>query len=625
MKRVAPDKWRPSGIPDLEPAAWAALRHPGSAVVIAGPGAGKTEFLAQRAAYLLQTGLCPSPHRILAVSFKKDAAQNLADRVAKRCTVEQAARLTSMTFDAFTKGLLDRFITTVPAIRRPTRPYELVFRNRNYCADFIARVLTDAPSKWQAEVASIKADQLEPKYVGGWRLPVERHMPLSGAEFAITHWWQEHMPDGQPSSLTFVLLNRLAEFIVRHNTHIASALRMTYPFVFLDEFQDITYAQYDFLLSAFQGSNAVLTAVGDRKQSIMRWAGAREDSFERIVTDFGAETFALTINHRSSRELVRIQHVVARALDNKSAEMDSYKESTVSGDAAQIWTFKDPDNEAPQIARWVQQELEARPLHPRDFAILVKQKAESYERQLTPSFAKQGLRIRNEAKQIGKTTLQDLLADDLARAASAVLRLAVQARAPTAWETARRTLFALRDVAGRDEAEARHVENELTKFVQTLGDKLKGQNPSVDAATTIGHEILTFLDLAAARRAYPQYAQGDDLEIASEAFVMHLGSSARQSASWLEVVDAFDGVDQVPLMTVHKSKGLEYDTVIFVGLNDDAWWAHNPGDKEGLSTFFVALSRAKQRAIFTYAGGGRSRVKELYDLLKRTGVQEVEY
>src|SRR5262245_3036674 len=98
MTRVAPDKWRPSGIPDLEPAAWAALRHTQSAVVTAGPGAGKTEFLAQRAAYLLQTGLCASPHRILAISFKKDAAQNLAERVAKRCPTEQAARLTSMTF-----------------------------------------------------------------------------------------------------------------------------------------------------------------------------------------------------------------------------------------------------------------------------------------------------------------------------------------------------------------------------------------------------------------------------------------------------------------------------------------------------------------------------------------------
>lgn len=58
---IAVEAWRPSGIEDLEPAAWAALRDTGSVAVVAGPGAGKSEFLAQRATYLLQTATCPSP------------------------------------------------------------------------------------------------------------------------------------------------------------------------------------------------------------------------------------------------------------------------------------------------------------------------------------------------------------------------------------------------------------------------------------------------------------------------------------------------------------------------------------------------------------------------------------
>lgn len=74
---IDPDDWRPIGVNDLEPAAWAALRCSSNAAVVAGPGAGKTEFLAQRACYLLQTGLCPAPRRILAISFKTDAAKNL--------------------------------------------------------------------------------------------------------------------------------------------------------------------------------------------------------------------------------------------------------------------------------------------------------------------------------------------------------------------------------------------------------------------------------------------------------------------------------------------------------------------------------------------------------------------
>jgi len=122
---VKPEEWQPQGIDDLEPEAWHALREIRRSVcVTAGPGAGKTEFLAQKAAYLLQTGLCPWPRRILAISFKRDAARNLAERVRQRCSPEQARRFDSMTFDAFTKGMFDRFRMALPHCWRPTADYQ---------------------------------------------------------------------------------------------------------------------------------------------------------------------------------------------------------------------------------------------------------------------------------------------------------------------------------------------------------------------------------------------------------------------------------------------------------------------------------------------------------------------
>jgi len=78
-------------------------------------------------------------------------------------------------------------------------------------------------------------------------------------------------------------------------------------------------------------------------------------------------------------------------------------------------------------------------------------------------------------------------------------------------------------------------------------------------------------------------------------------------------------------MTVHKSKGLEFDTIVFVGLDDQMWWSHTAGNPEGIATFFVALSRAKQRAIFTFCRGRgqRRRVADLYQLLADAGVPEI--
>src|SRR5207249_7525969 len=109
-------------------------------LVIAGPGAGKTELLAQRAAYLLETGECPASRRILAISFKRDAAKNLRERVKRRIGPQLARRFDSFTFDAFCKSLLDRFLNAVPSDFRPTRDYlidvELGVQNQRQKARF---------------------------------------------------------------------------------------------------------------------------------------------------------------------------------------------------------------------------------------------------------------------------------------------------------------------------------------------------------------------------------------------------------------------------------------------------------------------------------------------------------
>jgi DNA helicase-2/ATP-dependent DNA helicase PcrA len=119
------DAWRPAGV-TLEDAALRAVKSVNNTLVIAGPGAGKTELLAQRASFLLETGLCPPPRRILAISFKRDAATNLEDRVVRRIGRQLAARFDSMTFDAFAKDLIDRFRLALPREYRPTGDYAVL-------------------------------------------------------------------------------------------------------------------------------------------------------------------------------------------------------------------------------------------------------------------------------------------------------------------------------------------------------------------------------------------------------------------------------------------------------------------------------------------------------------------
>ena len=107
---ISAEQWIPADGLTLEPNAMNAAKEQEKCLALtAGPGAGKTEMLAQRADFLFRTGTCRYPKRILAISFKVDASTNLKERVKRRCGSELASRFDSYTFHAFAKRIIDRF------------------------------------------------------------------------------------------------------------------------------------------------------------------------------------------------------------------------------------------------------------------------------------------------------------------------------------------------------------------------------------------------------------------------------------------------------------------------------------------------------------------------------------
>ncbi|MDU2992133.1 MAG: 3'-5' exonuclease, partial [Streptococcus mitis] len=98
---------------------------------------------------------------------------------------------------------------------------------------------------------------------------------------------------------------------------------------------------------------------------------------------------------------------------------------------------------------------------------------------------------------------------------------------------------------------------------------------------------------------------------------------------WLDIVSSFKGENSIPIMTIHKSKGLEYEVVYFLGLEDSAFWNFNHQPEEDKSAFFVALSRAKSYLIFTYCKLRNNRsqnnrsINEIYSLLIQSSLVDV--
>ena len=627
-RRIRPDQWAPIGVDALETNAMTVVRSIDNRSVIAGPGAGKTELLAQRAALLLQTGTSPPPRRILAISFKRDAAANLAARVAKRCHRSHASRFDSMTFDAFAKGLVDRFGQALPQRWRPRPDYEIMFPTEALYRGFLSQDVGAPPPiiGFYADLQAIASKTFErslllgkPLPEGGWPIPTV-------GQWAADRFWQTSLHEGTTTRLSFPMIGRLAELLLRVNPMARDALRLTYSHLFMDEFQDTTQIQYDLVRTIFMGSDAVITAVGDTKQQIMRWAMAMDNPFAAFDTDFAAQRTPLYNNYRSSPELVRIQHILAQALDAHAVEPVSKTTGTISGDSCAIWDFSTPEVEADRLAAFVSSEMKTHELGPRDFAILVRQKAAEYAAILEPAFAAVDIRLRNEAGAVGAMMLQELLTEEASQLAVQLLRLSMTKRAGRHWSAGQDALAVLRGISIDDEPGQATLARDLDTFALEIAAAYPAPPASPLESLAITKKLIDFIGRERLIAVHPAYAQGGWLEKVIEAIASHLAASAKNGADWSEALDVYEGIDAVPLMTIHKSKGLEYHTVMFVGLDDGAWWSFAGDQIEATAGFFVAFTRAKQRVVFTYCSqrGRRTKIATLYGLLEKAGVQIVQ-
>jgi superfamily I DNA/RNA helicase len=405
---IRAEDWSPLGIEGLEDSALEAVRATGNTLVTAGPGAGKTELLGQRGVFLLQTGACAYPRRLLAISFKRDAARNLRERFHRRCRREQAGLLDSMTFDAFAKLLLDRFWKALPDPWNLEKPYRIGrFLNRNEFSDFLrttAGTLSDTtqPAGWAASAIGKLPTSAQVNGVTQDAFNLAIHElalhPLTVPTIAsfLQLVYLRSAFTANSVLLTFPMIGRLAQLIIETNPQIKSAILATYGHLFMDEFQDTTGVQYGLMKSIFGGSETVITAVGDDKQKIMGWAGAQKDSFGVFKTDFldqgaaaGQKHITLSLNYRSNARIVEILNTLKRRLAPTEPDFRAARPAPALPPEKVCAVILSPDSEteAEALGLFLAAELKSG-LSPRNIGLLVRQKAADWEASLAPVLAK---------------------------------------------------------------------------------------------------------------------------------------------------------------------------------------------------------------------------------------------
>ncbi|MCI1636767.1 MAG: ATP-dependent helicase [Bifidobacterium crudilactis] len=521
---ILPEDWRPPEGITLEPNALRAVREPTTNVVVtAGPGAGKTELLAQRADFLLATGACRYPQRILAISFKVDAAQNIRERVRKRCGEQLAARFDSFTFHAFAKQIIDSY-----------------------------RVLLTGN------------DALDPDYT------VDQ---------------SDQVPHRQ---ITFNNLVPLAIDILQKSSSVRNAIRQTYSHVFLDEFQDTTSNQYSLLKEVFIDSDVVLTAVGDVKQRIMSWAGALDGIMQTFSSDFAAQRLTLYQNYRSEPVLRRMQNRMVQVMDPPAA----IPVAEIAGPegSANVMSFATSADEAvgiaDQIKAWLNSGVPAN-----EIAILVRQQPYLVCELLIGELNDRGIASRNEQLR------QDLTAEPAVIVILNLIRVVADDRQPAAYAQ----LMRLVTRTGRTEEMALRSARAVSRFLKAERETFREGTASRSDSNAWKNVIVGFLRLLTKPvmcALSPEYQHGKRLnQLIKQAFDV-FRQELDKDGDPIAALTRLSKDEAVRILTIHKSKGLEFEKVVVIGVESEFFWAEIDDCR---AEFFVAISRAKNELILTHA------------------------
>ncbi len=522
---ITVDAWQPADGLTLEPNALrAAKEQVHSLALTAGPGAGKTEMLAQRADFLLRTGTCRYPKRILAISFKVDASSNLKERVKRRCGSELASRFDSYTFHAFAKRIIDRF------------------------------------------------------------------RPVLAGEYALDAGYKiaDRKPGPSRSLIEFADLVPLAIQILKKSEMARNAIRQTYSDVFLDEFQDCTNLQYELLKLAFQGTSIRLTAVGDTKQKIMGWAGALDGIFQTFSADFAATPLNMYRNFRSKPRLLRLQNEIIRVLDPASVMPDEQ----LVGDEGEVfaWRFEDSPKEAEYLAGLIEGWIKTEQLPPAEIAVLISKQLDLYADHLMAALEARGIPFRNEQQ------MQDITVEPAARLIVDYLSCLYGQREPKAWIRLMNQLvpFADEDIQSNARKDLDRLIKQQRKeaaIADLIAEPFSGWWEFVRAfLKQISLETLVALS--------PDYESHDRLKEVVRNTRTRIEELLKLEPDLPKALERFSDDQAVRILTIHKSKGLEFDSVIIMAVENEIFFGNQA---ENRCAYFVGVSRAKKRLVLTHA------------------------
>ncbi|WGE49793.1 DNA helicase Rep [Actinobacillus equuli subsp. haemolyticus] len=595
----------------------------GACLVLAGAGSGKTRVIINKIAHLIaHCGY--SPKQIAAVTFTNKAAREMRERVAHSIGKENSKGLTISTFHTLGFEILKREykllgfksgMTLFDEHDQLALLKHLLPENVAEDKDLL-KMLISTISNW-------KNDLLSPEMVLT-RVRDER-------ERVFSHFYQLYQNQLKAyNALDFDDLIMLPVLLFRQFPEAKARWQQKVRYLLVDEYQDTNTSQYE-LIKLLVGNEANFTVVGDDDQSIYSWRGAKPENMQRLREDFDLKVIKLEQNYRSSQ---RILHCANILIDNNDHIFQKRLFSNLGeGEKLNVIEAKNEEHEAERIVGELIAHRFSNKTKYKDYAILYRG---NHQSRLLEKLLMQNripYKISGGTSFFARAEIKDMMA---------YLRLVVNQDDDAAFlrivNTPKREIGAVTleklgllanekqvslfeaifdfELIQRLTPKPYQALQDFARWIVEIADQAERSDPIEavkDLLAKIQYEAYLYETATSPKAAEMQsrnvqtlfewvqgMLEGDEIE---EPMTLVQVVNRLTLRDMLERGEDDDEADQVQLMTLHASKGLEFPHVFLVGMEEGILPHQTSLDEDNVEEerrlAYVGITRAQQTLTFS--------------------------
>ncbi|MFZ2769523.1 MAG: UvrD-helicase domain-containing protein [Minisyncoccia bacterium] len=591
----------------------AVLTTNGPLLILAGAGAGKTKTIAERIRHLIKTGAAPSS--ILAITFTNKAAKEMRERVGNMLTEDKDI---NRPISSNERPFISTFHSLgVHIIKEQSSKLGLKRHFTIFDRDDSKKAIKEALEKNSLDpkthdagkiLSMISREKSRGQSSGEFSNRIERS---SFSEIVDVVWREYENILKRDGALDFDDLLLKTAWILKSNSDVRHYYQKIWDYIHIDEYQDTNGVQYE-ISQMLVGPKRNICVVGDIDQNIYSWRGADIKNILDFEKDYpDAQVILLEENYRSTKNILDAANSIIEK--NVIRRKKTLFTSNSSGKKLGVFQGFDETSEAEFIASKVEGIINDG-TRPEEIAVLYRANFQS--RVLEEAFMRHRLPYQLlgtrffERKEI-KDVLSYLKAA-LNRDSLADIKRIINVPTRGIGKTTIAKIF----TGGEDglpsatKAKIANFYNLLDEIKETMETK----TPSQTIQFILKHSGLELEwkhgkadDLERLENAYElaSFAGKYDGEEPMKGIEELLTDSALQS----DQDEMNEDNKAVRLMTVHASKGLEFDVVFISGL-EDGLFPHQKLNESNITPseaeeerrlFYVALTRAKKKIYLSYA------------------------